>query len=54
MKILYFDSIFHEIIPDGPIDNKFALVQVMAGRHTGDEPLAEPILTKMPEVLQHD
>ena len=30
----------------GPIDNKFAMVQVMAWRWTGDKPLLEPILTK--------
>ena len=29
-----------------PIDNKSALVQVMAWRRTGDKPLAEPMLTQ--------
>ena len=30
----------------GPIDNKWALVQVMAWRWTGDKPLSEPMLTQ--------
>ena len=29
-----------------PIDNKSALVQVMAWRRTGDKPLPEPVLTQ--------
>ena len=31
--------------PKGSIDNKWALVQVMAWRQTGDKPLPEPMLT---------
>ena len=34
-----------EFVPEGPIDNMSALVQVMAGRRTGDKPLPEPMLT---------
>ena len=33
-------------IPMSPIDNKPALVQVMAWRRTGDKPLSEPMLTQ--------
>ena len=33
-------------IPKGPIDNKSALVQVMAWHRTGDKPLSEPIQTQ--------
>ena len=33
-------------VPKGPIDNESALVQVMAGRRTGDKPLHEPKLTQ--------
>ena len=36
----------HKFIPNGPIDNKSALVQVMAWRRTGDKPLPEPMLTQ--------
>ena len=32
-------------VPKGPIENKFALVQVMAWRRTGDKPLVEQMLT---------
>ena len=32
--------------PRSPIDNKPALVQVMAWRRTGDKPLPEPMMTK--------
>ena len=35
-----------KFVPRGPIDNKPALVQVMAWRRTGDEPLPEPMLTQ--------
>ena len=34
-----------KFVPKGQIDNKSALVQVMAWRQTGDKPLPEPILT---------
>ena len=32
-----------KFVPKGPIDNKSALVQVMAWRRTGDKPLREPM-----------
>ena len=35
-----------KFVPKGPIDNKSALVQVMAWRRTGDKPLPEPVLTQ--------
>ena len=35
-----------EFVRKGPIDNKAALVQVMARRRTGDKPLPEPMLTQ--------
>ena len=34
-----------KFVPRSPIDNKPALVQVMAWRQTGDKPLPEPMLT---------
>ena len=34
-----------KLVPRSPIDNKAALVQVMAWRRTGDKPLPEPMLT---------
>ena len=33
-------------VPNGPIDNKSALDQVMAWRRTSDKPLPEPMLTQ--------
>ena len=33
-------------VPRSPIDNKPALVQVMAWRRTGDKPLPEPMMTQ--------
>ena len=33
-------------VPKGPIDNKWALVQVMVWHLTGDKPLLEPMLTQ--------
>ena len=36
-----------KFVPKVPIDNKSALVQVMAWRRTGDKPLPEPMLTHL-------
>ena len=35
-----------KFVPNGPIDNKSALVQVMAWRRTGDKPLPEAMMTQ--------
>ena len=35
-----------KLVSKGPIDNKSALVQVMAWRRIGDKPLSEPMLTE--------
>ena len=35
-----------KFVPKGPIDNKSALVQVMAWRRTGDKPLPEAMMTQ--------
>ena len=35
-----------KFVPKGSIDNKPALVQVMAWRRIGDKPLSEPMLTR--------
>ena len=52
-KCIFFDEKFCiliqislKFVPKGPIDNKRALVQVMAWRRTGDKPLPEPMLTQ--------
>ena len=44
MKIFVFDPNF--FVPKGLIDNKAALVQVMAWHRTGDKPLFEPMLAR--------
>ena len=36
-----------KFVPKDPIDNKSALLQVMASRQTGDKPLPEPMLTQV-------
>ena len=38
-----------KFVPRSPIDNKPALVQAMAWRRTGDEPLPEPMLAQFPD-----
>ena len=35
--------------PNGPIDNKSSLVQVMAWQLPGDKPFPEPMLTQFPD-----
>ena len=43
-----------EFAPKGPIDNKSALVQVMAWCRIGDKPLSEPMLTLFTDAyMQH-
>ena len=39
-----------KFVPKGPIDNKSALVQVMAWHRTGDKPLSEPMRTQFIDV----
>ena len=39
-----------KFVPRSPINNKPALVQVMAWRRTGDKPLPEPMLAQFPDV----
>ena len=36
-----------KFVSRSPIDNKPALIQVMAWRRTGDKPLREPMLTQI-------
>ena len=38
-----------KFVPRSPIDNKPALVQVMAGRQPSDKPLSELMLTQFTE-----
>ena len=43
-----------KFVPRSLIDNKPALVQVMAWRRTGDKPLSEPMLTQFADAyLRH-
>ena len=35
-----------KFVPDGPINNIPALVQIMAWRRTGDKPLSEPMMAQ--------
>ena len=39
-----------KFVPRSPIDNKPALVQVMACRLTGDKPLPKPMLTHFTDI----
>ena len=39
-----------KFVPKGLIDNKSALVQVMAWRRIGDKPLSEPMITYFTDV----
>ena len=51
-RILIWISL--KLIPKSPIDNKPALVQVMAWRRIGDKPLSEPMLTRFTDTyMQH-
>ena len=50
-KPIFFDEndripiqISLKVVPRSPIDNKIALVELMAQRQRGDKPLTEPML----------
>ena len=54
-KDSHISHIALEFVAEGPIDNKWALVQVMAWCQPGNEAWHEPMLTKMPDVtLDHN
>ena len=37
-----------KFVPNGPINNILALVQIMAWRRSGDKPLSEPMMVSLP------
>ena len=41
-------KILLKFVPQGPINNISALVQIMAWRRPGDKPLSEPIMVSLP------
>ena len=45
-NVRIFIQILLKIVPKGSIENKSALVQVMAWNWTGDKPLPKPMLTQ--------
>ena len=49
-KFCILISILLKIVPKGPIDNKSALVQVIAWCRTEHKPLPEPTLAKIIDV----
>ena len=60
-KCIFFDEndripiqISLKFVPKSPIDNKPAMVQVMAWRRPCDKPLPEPLLTRVTdEYMRH-
>ena len=53
-KFCILIPISFKVVPKGAIDNKLALVQVVAWRQTGDKPLPEPMLTQFNDAyMQH-
>ena len=48
-KFCVLIEISPKFVPKDPVDNKSALVQVMAWHRTGDKPLAETILKQFTE-----
>ena len=45
-KLLMLIGISLKFLPKGPIDNKSALVEVMAWRRAGDKSLPQPMLAE--------
>ena len=53
-NVWIFIKISLKFVPKGPIDNKPALVEVMAWHSTGNKPLPEPMLTQFIDTyMQH-
>ena len=50
--VFYLDSISQTIFPNGLIDNKAALVQVMAWRRKGHKPLPELMMTQFTDAYK--
>ena len=42
------NTILMKYVPYGVIDNDLSLVQIMTWRRTGDKPLSEPMMVKLP------
>ena len=40
-----------KFVPRSPVDNKPALVQIMAWHRTGDKPLPQPMLTQFTDTV---
>ena len=53
-KFLIAIQISLKLVPRGPIDNKPALVQVMAWHRIGDKPLPELMMTKFTDAHMRD
>ena len=47
-KCMNFDYNFTEVCSKGPINDIPALVQIMAWRRSGDKPLSEPMMVRLP------
>ena len=45
-NVSVFIKISLELVPNGPVDNNPALVQIMDWRRIGDKPLSQPMLTR--------
>ena len=57
-KLIFFNrnvqisiKISLKFVPEGPMNNIPALVQIMAWRRTGDKPLSEPMIVTLPTHL---
>ena len=48
----FFIHISLKLVPKSPINNKSALVQVMAWRRSGDNPLSEPMLVYLTDAYK--
>ena len=48
MKIFEFGLNFLKFVPEGPINNIPAFIQIMAWRRAGDKPLSEPMMVSLP------
>ena len=47
-NVIILIKISLKFVPNGPIDNITALVQIMAWRRPGDKPLSEPMMVRLP------
>ena len=52
-NVIILIKISLKFVPNGPINNILALVQIMVWRRPGDKPLSEPMMIRLPQHIHY-